>query len=36
LRRVQENLARVMAIDDFLGNRPALVRAESALAAALR
>lgn len=35
LERLEENLAQVMAIDDFLGNRPALVAAEAGLKAAL-
>jgi serine/threonine protein kinase len=36
LGRLQENLQQVMAIDDFLGNRPALVSVRAELEAALR
>lgn len=32
-QRLEENLLQVMSMDDFLGNRPALVRARAALAA---
>jgi len=36
LGRLEENLEQVMAIDDFLGNRPALVGAREAVEAARR
>jgi len=36
LQRVRENLVTVMTVDDFLGNRPALVRARGSIDVALR
>jgi len=36
LERLEENLDEVMAIDDFLGNRPALATARAGIDAALR